>query len=251
MGRHQGLTLLLMLWCAYRKRFSPLKSWLEVWWRASRHRAGEVAESSTSGSPGSRKRLRSTGLAWVSETPNLAWVADVFQLGHAYSQCHSWWVYSDMYSQTTTSSHWFLQPKLILNFAVLHLCSSWSRRVIHMCMWTISFAEGTKNVGSNILLQMSTIRVGNSIRVNNLTVLVWRAVYFSQGFRTCCRVQLNNYPHIENLFIISTKYLLFLSHVMLAELFTINRIKFIFIYIGTDSKQQSNRHQHIQQASYK
>ena len=42
------------------QRFSPLSSWQEAWQYSDRH-AGEVAESSTSGSTGSRKRERETG----------------------------------------------------------------------------------------------------------------------------------------------------------------------------------------------
>jgi hypothetical protein len=38
------------------QRFSPLSSWQEAWWHAGRHGAGEVAESSKSGSAGSRKK---------------------------------------------------------------------------------------------------------------------------------------------------------------------------------------------------
>ena len=38
------------------QRFSPLSSWQEAWQRAGRHGAGEGAQSSTSGSAGSRKR---------------------------------------------------------------------------------------------------------------------------------------------------------------------------------------------------
>ena len=44
------------------QRFSPL-SWQEAWWHTGRHGAGEVAESSTSGSAGSRKESEPLGLA--------------------------------------------------------------------------------------------------------------------------------------------------------------------------------------------
>jgi hypothetical protein len=38
------------------QRFSSLSSWWEAWWHAGTHGAGEVAESSTSGSADSRKK---------------------------------------------------------------------------------------------------------------------------------------------------------------------------------------------------
>jgi hypothetical protein len=38
------------------ERFCPLSTWWEVWQHADRHGAGEVAESFTSESTGSRKR---------------------------------------------------------------------------------------------------------------------------------------------------------------------------------------------------
>jgi hypothetical protein len=44
-------------WLIYIQRFSPLSSWQEAWQRASRHGAEEVAESSTSGSAGNRKKM--------------------------------------------------------------------------------------------------------------------------------------------------------------------------------------------------
>jgi hypothetical protein len=43
------------------QRFSLLRSWSEAWWYTGRHGAGEVAESSTSGSIGSSKRQSVTG----------------------------------------------------------------------------------------------------------------------------------------------------------------------------------------------
>jgi hypothetical protein len=45
---------------------SPSPLWQEAWWHTGRHGVGEVAESSTSGSAGSRKR-EALGLAWVFE----------------------------------------------------------------------------------------------------------------------------------------------------------------------------------------
>jgi hypothetical protein len=42
------------------QRFSPLLSQRKSWWHAGRHETGEVADSSTSGSAGSRKILRKT-----------------------------------------------------------------------------------------------------------------------------------------------------------------------------------------------
>ena len=51
------------------QRFSPLSSWQGAWWHAGRHGAGELTESSTSASEGSRKGLTLT-LAWTFETQN-------------------------------------------------------------------------------------------------------------------------------------------------------------------------------------
>jgi hypothetical protein len=49
------------------QRFSPLSSWQGALWHAGRHGAGEVAETSTFGSTGSRKR---EGLTCTFETLN-------------------------------------------------------------------------------------------------------------------------------------------------------------------------------------
>jgi hypothetical protein len=39
------------------QRFNPLSSWWEAWQHPDKHGTGERAESSTSGSEGSRRRL--------------------------------------------------------------------------------------------------------------------------------------------------------------------------------------------------
>jgi hypothetical protein len=49
------------------QRFSSLSSWQGTWRQARRHGAGEVAESSTLRSTGSRRR-ETLGLAWAFET---------------------------------------------------------------------------------------------------------------------------------------------------------------------------------------
>jgi hypothetical protein len=48
------------------QRFSPLSSWWRARLHAGRYDAGEVTKSSTSGSPGIRKR-EMLGLAWTFE----------------------------------------------------------------------------------------------------------------------------------------------------------------------------------------
>jgi len=48
------------------QRFGPLSLWQEGWLHTGRHGAGDVAESSTCRSPGSRKR-EPLGLTWGFE----------------------------------------------------------------------------------------------------------------------------------------------------------------------------------------
>jgi hypothetical protein len=47
------------------QKFIPLSSWRGSWWHIGKHSAGEVAESSTSGSAG---RERQWEVAWASES---------------------------------------------------------------------------------------------------------------------------------------------------------------------------------------
>jgi hypothetical protein len=71
--------LLRVVWCCCEEspcpglqfqRFSTLSSWREVWQHAGRHAAGEGAESSTSRSLDSRRRLCTTlDLAWTHIRP--------------------------------------------------------------------------------------------------------------------------------------------------------------------------------------
>jgi hypothetical protein len=63
------------------QRFSPLSSWQEAWQHAGGHDAGEVAESSTSGSISSRKR-EILGLLGLWKPQNPPTVAHFLQQGH-------------------------------------------------------------------------------------------------------------------------------------------------------------------------
>jgi hypothetical protein len=67
--------------------FRPSSSWWGAWRHTGRHGAGEVAESSTSWSTGSRKRRCATlGIAWAQETSKpTPTVTHFLQQGHTYS----------------------------------------------------------------------------------------------------------------------------------------------------------------------
>ena len=83
------------------QRFSPLSPWQEAWRCAGRPGAGEGAESSASGSTGSRRgQWHTGGLAWASETSKPAprdtlplTMPYLLQQGHTFQWCPFLWTY--------------------------------------------------------------------------------------------------------------------------------------------------------------
>lgn len=67
------------------QRFNPLSSWQEEWWHTDRHCAGQVAESSTAGSAGSRNRVAHWACLELLKLQSPPLVTHFLQKGQTYS----------------------------------------------------------------------------------------------------------------------------------------------------------------------
>lgn len=95
------------------QKFCLLSSWLEAWWHVGRHGAGEVAERSTSGSSGSRKRQgasRPILKFWSFKThPS----ATLHPQGHASWHCDSLWTYERYFHSNHHTQFHFSEFQLL------------------------------------------------------------------------------------------------------------------------------------------